>query len=240
MEFSMQIWKKIVAAYIAAAGTAGPFMIHSFYWCRSGRRQGARSRSNAKRAMSGSGIALFPLRILGLLPEDARRPGSRPFHPRLYPHSSTDLRTGAALQQRIPSWRDSPLMRAFLHRKPKSLEKSRVWLLSNGPEMSAATRPSMARPTAGCEHCIPRERMFPRRRNGDLNCLPGREKAPADRHSVFGRAQSGRSGQAFGRFGSGLSARRETDRSRRTAGSSGPARATPAAGYPHGDWKAMV
>ena len=100
--------------------------------------------------------------------------------------------------------------------------------------MSAATRPSMARPTAGCEHCILRERMFPRRRNGDSNCLPGGEKAPADRLSVFGRAQSGRFGQAFGRFGSGLSARRETDRSRRKAGSSGPARATPAAGYPTG------
>jgi hypothetical protein len=29
--FNMKIWKKIVAAYIAAAGTAGPFMINSFY-----------------------------------------------------------------------------------------------------------------------------------------------------------------------------------------------------------------
>ncbi|MBN8820355.1 MAG: hypothetical protein J0I80_16735 [Sphingomonas sp.] len=31
MELDMALWKKIVAAYIAAAGTSGAFMLNGFY-----------------------------------------------------------------------------------------------------------------------------------------------------------------------------------------------------------------
>jgi hypothetical protein len=31
MEIDMRTWKKLIAAYIAAAGTSGPFLINSFY-----------------------------------------------------------------------------------------------------------------------------------------------------------------------------------------------------------------